>query len=82
MRNVPTNKIILVVINENTLGYIDHIVPNTANVLHASILKGGVHSCPKQLNSDDKIRLANEADFHEYRVSHIGYWKDPDYVHA
>lgn len=66
----------LVVVNENTLGYILPETPETLGVLHASILKGAlfcVHPEPKHISSLDKVRLATEKDFDDYRMSFKGF---------
>lgn len=72
----------LVVMNENTLGYIQPETPDTINILKESILKGGYssttpHSLP--IKQSDIIRLASEKDFNEFNVSFEGYKNDPDY---
>ncbi|MEI6752363.1 MAG: hypothetical protein WCK78_04275 [Paludibacter sp.] len=66
----------LVVVNENTLGYILPETPETLGVLHSSILRGAVfevHPEPKHIISLDKVRLATEKDFENYRVSFKGF---------
>lgn len=69
-------KIKLVVINENTLGYITPEQPYNYSTLHASILRGAIfelHPGPKLINKSDNIRLASEKDFEDYRYSFEGY---------
>lgn len=69
-------RIKLVVLNENILGYITPEQPNYVSVLHASILKGATypnHCGPYLLGSSDKTRLASEKDFNDFRVSFQGY---------
>ena len=72
-------KIKLVVFKNHTLGYIQPELPNTVQVLHASILKGApcndLYPSGKQINSMDEVRLATEQDFHSFRVSFEGYNK-------
>lgn len=69
-------RIKLVVVNENTIGYINPKNPNCLCILHASILKGSIWN--DNLNSvilskKDKIRLASKKDFDEYNISMEGY---------
>jgi len=74
-------KIKLVVVNENTLGYINPKTPNLLGVLHSSILKGApfiLYPGPRSIFETDKVRLASEADFEEYRVCFNGYKNNPD----
>jgi len=71
------NKIKLVVFNENTLGYILPELPNYVQPLHASVLKGGVNTI-RLIGPSDKIRLASELDFEEYRVVFNGYKNNPE----
>lgn len=70
----------LVVIDECILGYIDPALPNSAGILHASVLKGA--SCP-QFGSIDvqykKVRLATAKDFDDYRVSFEGFNDSKNY---
>jgi len=77
----PT-KIKLVVLNENTLGYIQPELPNICCVLRASILRGAVFEVlpsSKLISRFDTIRLASKADFEEYRVSFVGYEGSGEY---
>ena len=74
-------KIKLVVVNENTLGYIN---PETNNltVFRASVIKGkssrffSYDNDVFQLNNNDKVRLASAKDFENYRCSFEGYTSD------
>lgn len=69
-------KIKLVVINENTLGYIKPNQTDRYYVIHASILKGAtfeMYPNDKLIHKSDKIRLANQKDFADYRVSMKGF---------
>ena len=78
-------RIRLVVVDEHTLGY---IFPQSyydkplglvyANILHASILKGAVNTeRPILIGSTNKVRLANEKDFNDFRVCFNGYKNNP-----
>lgn len=64
------NRIQLVVVDEHSLGYIIPEMPNTFNVLHASILKGSTLRDSHNYSIDwfKNIRKANEIDFHNYRI--------------
>lgn len=59
-----------VVMNENTLGYIDSGRPDLLCILHGSVLKGGHNwvNGPVYLSPSDAIRDASAEDFREYRV--------------
>ena len=66
----------LVVFNEHTLGYILPEQPERVCILHTSILKGSYLSDRSGIYvSDGTVRLANEQDFHSFRVSFQGYDK-------
>ncbi len=73
------SKIKIVVVNENTLGYIIPEKPNNFNVLSASTLRGsnmsdfGTYPLPKN------TRLATSKDFETYRVFENGYRNDKNY---
>lgn len=70
------DRIKLVVVNENTLGYIIPEIPNQYSILHASILRGAifeVNPSSKLINKSDKIRLASREDFEDYDVYFKGY---------
>lgn len=73
-------RIKLIVVNEHTLGYVFPETPNFYSILHSSILKGAIFelnpSC-KLMNKNDKIRLATEKDFDDFRVSSIGFTDNP-----
>jgi len=59
-----------VVMNENTLGYINDDRPNIMGILQGTVLKGG-HSWLKgsvSISPSDSIRDATMRDFDEYRV--------------
>lgn len=72
---MESNKIQLVVVNENTLGYIFPEYKQTIHVLHASVLKGahGGNGSSLQVFMANSIRLASEKDFNDYRVCFDGY---------
>jgi hypothetical protein len=64
----------LIVVNEHTLAISRDGV--NYEVLRASILRGatsGIWPEPNILSSLDKVRLASEKDFDDYRVSFKGY---------
>lgn len=74
------DRIQLVVYKEHTLGYIDPALPNSVQILHSSALKGSPRITSGDsfhINDKNEIRLANEKDFDEYRVSFDAY-KDND----
>lgn len=69
-------KIKLVVCNEYCLGYILPECPNMVCTLSDSVLKGApfrVMNESYQITKSDKIRLASEKDFEDFRVSFEGY---------
>lgn len=74
-----TDKIKLVVVEECVLGYIFPEYPDTAHILHSSILKGAnaypsdgsIHIAHKE------VRTANEKDFDDFRVCFNGYKNNP-----
>lgn len=71
------DKIKLVVINENTLGYILPERPTWAGVLRASVIKGSVdRDCDITPITGKAVRLASERDFDEYRICFDGYNND------
>jgi hypothetical protein len=70
-RKMSTENVTYVVLNENTLGYINNESPNTMGVLAGSIIRGG-HSWENGpvtiVPTVDKMRPATPADFDNYRV--------------
>ncbi len=72
-------KIRLVVFNEHTLGYILPELPDRVQVFHSSILKGApfeLYPDSKVISSLDKVRLASEQDFDNFRVSFSDGYRD------
>lgn len=67
----------LVVFNEHTLGYIQPELPTYVQILHASVLRGGVNTS-RLIGSMDTVRIANSQDFENYRVSMVGYKNHPE----
>lgn len=79
--NVPVDyvyKIKLVVADGHTLGYIDPRLPDTLQILHASILRGATFQVlPESTYVKGRdIRLATPKDFEDFRVSMVGYTPD------
>jgi len=70
----------LVVVDENTLGYIDPISPTYVSVLHCSGLRsgssGGHHNSPFALLPYFKVRPATLQDFIDFNVSPVGYFNN------
>jgi hypothetical protein len=65
-------KVRYVVLDENTLGYINSEQPDVLGVLAASILRGAVHSWldgPVAILQTKNIRPATVADFNAFRVA-------------
>lgn len=74
----------LVVFNEHTLGFITSETPEYVQPLHASILKGApfeTYPSSKWISKNDKVRLASEKDFNDFRCSFEGY-KEEEYEFA
>jgi len=69
-----------VVINENMLGYVNPLTPNSAGILASSVIRGASHSWKDgdyPLSVDGRgVRPATKADFDTYRVSSNGYEQD------
>lgn len=63
-----------VVMNENTLGYIDAMQPESMGVLQGSVLLGGCdpRNGPVSI-AGNTIRMATKADFDNYRVASTGH---------
>lgn len=69
-------KIKLVVFNEYALGYIEPETPDKVSTLADSVIKGApfrVFCEPYYIGSKDKVRLATEKDFNDFRVCFEGY---------
>jgi hypothetical protein len=82
---IDTKRITLVVVNENTLGFVMPKEPKLVGILHASILKGactGLNAGYFQLGDSDIVRLAKEKDFKEYRVSFEDYKDSNKYKYS
>lgn len=71
--------ILLVVADENILGYIYQNHPENLNILHGSILRGATVYNGFTYTRGRSIRLASEKDFDDFRVCFDGYKNNPDY---
>ena len=74
-------RIKLVVVNENMLGYITPELPEYVGIFRSSILRGATYpetSGPYMLRSFDKTRLASEKDFNDFRVVMNGFNNLPE----
>lgn len=70
------DKIKLVVYNEYALGYILPQQPNQVCILSNSIVRGAplkVYDAPYPIGFNDKVRLASEKDFEDYKVCFEGF---------
>lgn len=76
---VHAGKTVLVVANENMLGYVSPNDRDRVSVLHASVLKGASPSA-QQVIDCSTLRLATEQDFADYFYQSGGSWGD-DYVY-
>lgn len=79
-----SKKIRFVVVDENTLGYVNPACPHEIGVLRASVLRGAAPGDPdpgtKPFPIDpSRVRPATRADFDSFRVSPTGYASDPTY---
>ena len=73
------NKIKLVVLDENVLGYIHPSRPEYIYPLRISILRGAWgDSWEPRLKNSGTFRLATEKDFNDFNVSFEGYKKHPE----
>jgi hypothetical protein len=78
-------RIKLVVFNEHTLGYIVPELPKYMFPIRASILKGATFETSdssKLISSNDKVRLASEQDFDDFRVCFGGFGNESEYEFA
>jgi hypothetical protein len=72
----------LIVVEENTLGYILPQLPNTLCILHASILKGSRYVSYSNIESfilPKEYRLATAADFEEFNQCFNGFMNPDQY---
>lgn len=78
------NRIKLVVVEENVLGYIMPQLPRIVQILHTSILKGSRFSERSVIYTDyvKSIRLASKEDFNDFRVSFNGFDNPQEYEYA
>ncbi|MEM6863573.1 MAG: hypothetical protein AAF575_00260 [Bacteroidota bacterium] len=73
-------RIKLVVVDENTLGYIFSEQPNSIHVLRPSRLRGSHYPDFTSIAHHGKnIRLASERDFKDFGVVFDGYRDDSEY---
>lgn len=73
------DKIKFVIYNEYALGYIMPEQPDTVFTLSDNVLRGApfrTYNEPYYIKSGDTVRLANEQDFEDFRVSLSGYNQD------
>ncbi len=71
-------KIKIVVINENCLGYIFPEHPSRVQILSASIIRGGNYYDGSSTMVNKSVRLANKEDFDIYRVQYEQYKNKPE----
>lgn len=71
----PVYGVRYVVVNENTLGYIYDVQPDSLNVLAGSVIKGGRSPLngPTFIGANDQVRPATLADFETFRVHPSGH---------
>ncbi len=77
---IEINKTLLVVIDENTLGYIDNIRPNRFSVLNRNHLSD-LDPYGNYDTNVHNIRLATEQDFERLKVVMDGYKNDGNYIY-
>jgi len=78
-------RIKLVVLNENTLGYILPELPKQVYTLRADLSKGalwGSEGSSNFIGNKDVVRLASMKDFADYKVVFEGYNNDKEYIFA
>ncbi len=84
IQETQDDRIKLVVIDDHTLGYILPERPNSAQILHSSILKGslGLDSGSSVNLKNRKVRLASEKDFDDFRVLFTpqGFGNSKEYI--
>ena len=71
------NRIQIVVVNEEILGYILPEIPHSLNIF-MNLSKYGAKHGSTYLSKDDTIRLANVQDFSRFRVSEKGFLDNPN----
>lgn len=78
------NRIKLVVVEENVLGYIMPKLPRIVQILHTSILKGSRFSDRSVIYTDyvKSIRLTSKEDFSDFRVSFNGFDNPQEYEYS
>lgn len=86
---VPT-KVKFVVIEGHTLGYVGQDSPDSASILHASLIRRKLqgkakgaspynpHGGPISIVGKD-VKMASKQDFDDFNVSYLGYEKDTVY---
>jgi hypothetical protein len=64
-----------IVVNENTLAYVDESHPLLAGVLASSVIRGGCNPVdgPVHISPLDQVRTATLNDFDSYRVDARGH---------
>jgi len=74
----------LVVCDENVLGYINLRDESTVWIFRALFTKGALWSMSDEapVSRYKSIRLATEADFDYFRVSSVGFFNTPEFIHA
>ncbi|MDH5828869.1 hypothetical protein [Sphingobacterium faecium] len=75
-------RIMLIVYNEHTLGFVFPYLPNNCQILHASILRGATKTDGSvYINPSDKVRLASEMDFENFRCHFGSFGNEKEYIY-